>query len=120
MLEGICSEILTYGKFLLDRNLVIIFFITQLQSLQSQSYENSSDLKYRNLVQKLLFSGSTYWNDDVDDFEELNDKSISGKGLWEINYNFQKYKIPTLTYLRSNQTLISANFKIILVKKIFR
>jgi hypothetical protein len=77
-------------------NYLLIFLLVLSNSLKSQSIENSQNLESEKLLKDLFFSSSSYWleNKDYNDFEEasINEKSISGKDLWEIKYCYQKYE----------------------------
>lgn len=87
-------------------NYLLIFLLVLSNSLKSQSIENSQNLESEKLLKDLFFSSSSYWleNKDYNDFEEasINEKSISGKDLWEIKYCYQKYETNVFDLFETN------------------
>ena len=87
-------------------NYLLIFLLVLSNSLKSQSIENPQNLESEKLLKDLFFSSSSYWleNKDYNDFEEasINERSISGKDLWEINYSYQKYETNVFDLIETN------------------
>ena len=87
-------------------NYLLIFLLVLSNSLRSQSIENPQNLESEKFLSDLFFSSSSYWlkNKDYNDFEEanINEKSISGKDLWEIKYCYQKYETIVFDLIEAN------------------